>query len=383
MIRIYRGDELDALADAREEQLSRIALRGRPPTEAEFVGYKVNAAALLARQFYKCGYCEMDVREQALPIEHYRPKGEASRIDWQRLAPPKAVDGVSRCDDQRFAQGLPPTNRDRVKWTDHDGYWWLAWTWENHVMACGACNTGLKTTRFPLRNGSAVLSAHQQPPGGELPLLLDPTATDPMAHIVFEDQNGRWQAFPRDDSPEGDWTIHVFHLNSPDLLGKYKRRVAELSSHTRTLNQVIARNAPVADIAAEGNSLCALVLAPEQPFLALTHDWLDAQYPSAMRAAWSVPPLQHPELCLAGVSRLPQVRAVLPPRAELARFSPELQHLIRVARHHRSHADTAPRVDQLPLRTLIARMRAEDASLTQSDAAAMVARSVQRVRESW
>jgi hypothetical protein len=380
MIRIYRGDEPDALANAREEHLSRVELRQRPPRADEFEDYQVNAKQLLARQFYKCGYCEMDVREAALPVEHYRPKGIATRVDWSGLSPVATIDALSHGDEQRFLRGLPPTNRDRVHWTDDDGYWWLAWTWENQVMSCGGCNTGLKTTRFPLQDGSPTLSGYEQPPGTEQPLLIDPTATDPMLHLVFEEQSDRWQVFPRNESPEGDWTIHVLHLNSPDLLGKYKRRVAELTSHAHALDAFIDTGASVAVISAEWRRLCDLVLAPEQPFLALTHDWLDATYPLAVRSTWRAPALQRPELCLHGVSRSPSRRLARPARPSLAPFSPEVQDFIRVARHHSAKK---PRVDQLPLRALIAKIRAQAPTLSKAQVAALVDRKLQAIKRNW
>lgn len=115
MIRIYRGEEPDALVDAREEHLSRAALRGAAPGEADFVDYGVSAHELLERQFYKCAYCEMDVRECALPVEHVRPKGRASRVDWEALDPAKRRDTLAALDDERFRRGLPPVARDRVR----------------------------------------------------------------------------------------------------------------------------------------------------------------------------------------------------------------------------------------------------------------------------
>lgn len=127
-------------------------------------------------------------------------------------------------------------------------------------MSCGRCNTGLKTTHFPLKQGCTPLSAHQQPPGAEQALLIDPTAIDPTGHIVFERHNNRWQAMPRDDSPEGEWTIHVLQLNSPGLLDNYESRVEELASHARLLDRDIA------------------------------------EYPLATRSAWGAPPLVRPEL---------------------------------------------------------------------------------------
>jgi plasmid stability protein len=206
-------------------------------------------------------------------------------------------------------------------------------------MACGSCNSGLKQTYFPLRKGSPSLAPHEQLPGAEQALLIDPGLVDPMEHIVFERQAGRWQAFPRDESPEGDWTIFVFKLNSPDLLGKYTRHTNGLARSARALDELVGSSASPEACAAEWGALVNHVLGADQPFLALTHDWLAAQYPSATRTPWEAVgarPLRRPELWLPGTARGPAVRPPLPVRPSLDGLPDDLQRHIRVARHHRA-----------------------------------------------
>lgn len=374
MIRIYRGDEPDALADAREEHLSRAALRGAPAAETDFDGYDVNRAELIERLYYKCAYCEMDVREEALPVEHYHPKGACERIDWERLLPAKVPSALSAQDDKLFARRLPPTDRNRVRWLKGAGYWWLAWTWENHVMACTGCNTGLKRTRFPLRHGATPLKEHEQPSPQEGALLIDPTSVDPMDHIVFENRDGDWLPYPRDESLAGDWTIFVLHLNSPRLRDKYRTRAEEFEQCARSLDLCVARQSSPRECLIEWEFLADLLLAPERSFLAFAHDWLDARYPASMRAGWGAT-LRRPSLCLQGVSLNPSVRPPLPSRPELDTLPEPLRHFVRIARHHRTHEDGPALPDQLPLRELIARIRVVIPTITREELARLLARS--------
>ena len=100
----------------------------------------------------KCWYCESaDIRSDDA-VDHFRPKGS-----------------VAEC-------------------ADHDGYWWLAFKWQNYRFCCTYCNCrrvdqatrrgGGKADRFPLRqeaNRAKVPTdslAEEEPnfrrPGGEL-----------------------------------------------------------------------------------------------------------------------------------------------------------------------------------------------------------------------
>lgn len=85
--------------------------------------------------------------------------------------------------------------------------------WENLLYACSHCNSNQKRTQFPLdANGQ--------------PLLIDPTAEDPMAHLVFVPDTGDWVA--RTDpatvlpSPKGTSSCTTFGLNR-DVLKRGRR----------------------------------------------------------------------------------------------------------------------------------------------------------------
>jgi uncharacterized protein (TIGR02646 family) len=164
MIRVERGDEAGCpeLAAAREREVSRVSTeleRGAKISE-ELLGKRYQSARpiLYRAQYCKCCYCEAKTSsERWHHVEHFRPKLR---------------------------------------------YWWLTWSWENLLFACHDCNNA-KSDDFPLAEGSTPLRAHEQPPGDELPSLIDPAADDPRIHIRFVpiELHGRW--FPVDRTPRG------------------------------------------------------------------------------------------------------------------------------------------------------------------------------------
>lgn len=101
---------------------------------------------LLSLSHDKCWYSEARGLFSVLEVEHYRPK--------------------KRCKRQPKSAFL-------------DGYWWLAFDWNNYRL-CGKIGNAKKQDFFPLNPGSPVST-----PGGlhyrnEIPLLLDPArAGDP------------------------------------------------------------------------------------------------------------------------------------------------------------------------------------------------------------
>lgn len=192
MIKLRRLPEPDCLKDIRAARLAGIRTLSRDPKSDEIDGYRIVSGDLWRGQHYKCCYCESKVGHSFNDVEHYRPKGRADR-------------------------------RPNVIATH--GYWWLAFSWDNLLYACAACNRSGKNDQFPLTSTN-VLVAEQQPPGDEEPLLIDPCGDkNPVEHIehVFVSLNGNpaarhWHVRPRAGSMLGLWTIAVCKLDRHELL---------------------------------------------------------------------------------------------------------------------------------------------------------------------
>ena len=110
-------------------------------------------------QHGKCCYCERkrDERRES-DVEHFRPKAE--------------VEGAK----------------------NHRGYWWLAYSWENLLIACKTCNQKYKKSKFPMRDGAESKRAcgENSALDEEEPVLLNPLEEDPEEFIDYDTENSRF-----------------------------------------------------------------------------------------------------------------------------------------------------------------------------------------------
>jgi uncharacterized protein (TIGR02646 family) len=178
---------------ALAERTRATALVERDRHEADRAVYHHDEvhAALERLCHHKCAYCEAPATAAASwDVEHYRPKGRVSERP------------------------------------DHPGYYWLAYDWDNLLLACAMCNqrrrdrptwedpepgrTAGKADRFPLADEATRAMGPDGDLAAERRLLLDPTRDDPEGHLTF-DLMGR--AVARRDSPVGTASIDVYHLN--------------------------------------------------------------------------------------------------------------------------------------------------------------------------
>lgn len=207
-----------ALARQRRDGLGRAfaALNAHGTGSQELLdtlyAYDGGKARLFRAQHRKCAYCERRVGLKGNPLEHQRPKKQA----WRHLP------------------GISP----RVV---EPGYWWLTWSWNNHLFACTSCNTGYKQSYFPLAPGSAALTGPTPPyqnkrlraehldTSVEQTLLVDPTAEDPLDHIEWRPINrGQpkqlWKWAPSPLTDKGRVTIAVLQLGTlADDVGDHVR----------------------------------------------------------------------------------------------------------------------------------------------------------------
>jgi uncharacterized protein (TIGR02646 family) len=263
MIRIRRGAEPAGLASVRAQRLPIAESHALAGTleRRHFDGYDMAKEALWKAQHSKCCYCEKYPLERSREsVEHFRPALRARR-------------GAG------FSES---------------GYWWLGWTWKNLLFCCSVCNSSAKVDQFPLEPGSPLLSAHEQPPGAERPLLIDPSVDDPMRHIQFRPvvSGGveRWLPFPRGGSLRGERTIAVLQLDRGDLVEHYGRHVegridpavgrvrAAMAAGDRDRAQVVW-----------AEQLLPWTTSPYVEFSALSYDALDHRIPAGSRRAWGLP----------------------------------------------------------------------------------------------
>ena len=104
---------------------------------------------LYKSQYGKCCYCEQIRGEGETDVEHFRPKAKVTE------------------------------NKK------HTGYWWLAYEWDNLLIACKICNTQ-KGTRFPLRDENKRVFAEQDDIKTEEPFLINPLTENPEDFIEYD-----------------------------------------------------------------------------------------------------------------------------------------------------------------------------------------------------
>lgn len=147
---------------------------------------------LYRMQHGKCCYCERSLDRGT--IDHYRPKGAVYQNPGDRVST--------------------------------RGYYWLAYTWENLLLACSECNTRFKRELFPLADPAVRVWHHSgaEKLPEELPLLLDPTLDDPEEHISF-------RAFtPVARTRRGRETINTLHLDSAFLETQRERILSSIET---------------------------------------------------------------------------------------------------------------------------------------------------------
>jgi len=156
----------------------------------------------------KCWYCETrDIRSD-YHVDHFRPKNS-------------------------------------VKDSNHQGYWWLAFSWENYRYSCTFCNClrkdresgtiGGKEDHFPLLDESNRCFNRSDDLNKEIPFLLDPVnPLDPCLIIFTQDGNAHCK-YSKEENViafrRAEKSIELYHLNTSRLVEKRKklhRRIKEL-----------------------------------------------------------------------------------------------------------------------------------------------------------
>lgn len=162
----------------------------------------------------KCWYCEAEEIRSEMPVDHFRPKGKV----------------------EEDAQ--------------HEGYWWLAFDWENYRCACARCNSvrnleetqGGKGCHFPIFNEEDRATSSADDYHCEEPALLDPCDPDDDRLIWF-DSDGLPEPIGSANAEQAQKVNNskiIFHLHETKICRKrnkirldIKRHVDDLSSADR------------------------------------------------------------------------------------------------------------------------------------------------------
>ena len=99
----------------------------------------------------------------------------------------------------------------------HPGYWWLAYKYENYVLACRICNSSRKGNRFPLTGGTLRARLPTEALTAERPVLFHP-AEEPVEDALTIEANDvlRVRAVGG-QSARGNEVIALFYLGRADL----------------------------------------------------------------------------------------------------------------------------------------------------------------------
>jgi uncharacterized protein (TIGR02646 family) len=167
----------------------------------------------------KCWYCEsIDDRSDNV-VDHYRPKGNVRDAN-------------------------PP----------HNGYWWLAFSWDNYRFSCMYCNSirksaegsGGKQDYFPLNDESRRALCENDDYALEMPLLLDPTNPMDVSLIAFSEDGS---AGPADeekgslDYRRANESIKRYHLNHPDIKERRAEKLRQVRSWVVEADTALQRKA--------------------------------------------------------------------------------------------------------------------------------------------
>lgn len=142
----------------------------------------------------KCWYCEGNDIRSSMPVDHFKPKG--------------AVDGVAK----------------------HEGYWWLAFDWENYRCACEFCNSrrvfaktsGGKQNKFPIIDETQRAFKPTDDHHLEEPAILDPFNLSDTKSLWF-DNDGKSMPNPHSTPTQKikvTNSIDIFHLDEIKIVRK-------------------------------------------------------------------------------------------------------------------------------------------------------------------
>ena len=183
-------------------------------------------------QHNKCCYCESKTSPGR--IDHYRPKGAVRQSEESARVRP--------------------------------GYYWLAYGWDNLVLACEDCNRK-KSDLFPLEDTERRARNHLDRLDLEAPLLLNPyVEMNPDAHLTFVGP----ACHPR--TTRGRITATLLELNRPMLQEERQRILSDLECLWIVVRDPNTRDA----LRHTARDRVDALARPDSPYSSMVRDYLRA-----------------------------------------------------------------------------------------------------------
>ncbi len=147
--------------------------------------------ALVAAQHGKCCFCEKKIGGEG-EVEHFRPKASFCQGDGSPLERP--------------------------------GYYWLAYDWDNLLLACPICNQRFKKNYFPLADPAKRARNHRADLTQEKPLFINPAKEDPARFIGFRQE----VPYALRGNKRAKETIKALGLNRENLIEERREHLDHL-----------------------------------------------------------------------------------------------------------------------------------------------------------
>jgi hypothetical protein len=197
-----RPDNFETTVAAEAARVRAAVERGEKPAikKALWRNFKVEFSRA---QRGRCGYCELPViAGQFGDVEHFAPKNELREFGNWELERGAEVDMDAKLKNRKPSKSWAP------------GYWWLAYDWNNYLLACEICNTAWKGNLYPVKQPQARNLPSET--AQEVPLLLNPYGKrDPKRHLTFAIDGS---VAPYHNSPFGLETIRTCGLGRAGLV---------------------------------------------------------------------------------------------------------------------------------------------------------------------
>lgn len=168
---------------------------------------KIWKKQLLRDQSNKCCFCESKIKHvDADDVEHFRPKGESKQ-------------SISDIENK-------------------PGYYWLAYDWDNLLIACPRCNRREKSSLFPLLNPDERAYCSNKNIDAERPVYINPCKEEPQNFITFHEE----YLVGIDDEGRGQRTLEELNLNNESLRVIRKRHLDSVSTIIELVNYILTNH---------------------------------------------------------------------------------------------------------------------------------------------